>query len=211
VEAASSDAPVSQGGASTDATSNAQHVERSMKKYPISILVGAPGRSHNCSHDTAEARVLSQKLEAHASCNWHGSRARQVMGSVLPEVRRLALLTEAVMCSVHVLHHSPVLVWVTIAIPSLPVLDVEPAAATTDEETESENELEERDPFSRWRRKHAGKKKKLPESKSLTRKRPPENFHAEKEQDDGEVGAEEEVLLPPKKKKLRAGKKKRPQ
>eukprot|EP00978_Attheya_sp_CCMP212_P042613 scaffold262803_cov27-Attheya_sp.AAC.1 len=80
--------------------------------------------------------------------------------------------------------------------PSLPVLDAEPAAATSDEETESENETEneseEGDPFSRWRRKHAGKKKKAaPESKTLTRKRPPEDFHAEKKQDDGKVGAEE--------------------
>eukprot|EP00978_Attheya_sp_CCMP212_P020421 scaffold58408_cov30-Attheya_sp.AAC.1 len=95
VEAASSDAPVSQGGASADATGNAQHVEGSMKKYPISILVGAPGRSH----DTAEARVLSRKREAHASCDWHDGRARQVMGSVRPEIRRLVLLTDAVMCS----------------------------------------------------------------------------------------------------------------
>eukprot|EP00978_Attheya_sp_CCMP212_P008953 scaffold21143_cov53-Attheya_sp.AAC.6 len=118
--------------------------------------------------------------------------------------------------------------------PSLPVLDAEPVAATTDEESkweneesESENESEEGGTFAQWRRKHAGKKKKLPakakqmenqtetinaatsESKRLTRKRPIVGFHTEKEQDDGKVDTEEAVVLPPKKKKLRAGNKKK--
>eukprot|EP00978_Attheya_sp_CCMP212_P022123 scaffold65616_cov29-Attheya_sp.AAC.1 len=90
------------------------------QRYPMSILVGAPGRSH----DTAEAQVLSRRREAHAqlrlarqlrasleaavrrndadtgNANGGGdadtgnAKARQVMGSVLPEIRRLALLTE---------------------------------------------------------------------------------------------------------------------
>eukprot|EP00550_Attheya_septentrionalis_P004434 CAMPEP_0198283178 /NCGR_PEP_ID=MMETSP1449-20131203/2844_1 /TAXON_ID=420275 /ORGANISM="Attheya septentrionalis, Strain CCMP2084" /LENGTH=368 /DNA_ID=CAMNT_0043979707 /DNA_START=113 /DNA_END=1219 /DNA_ORIENTATION=- len=62
--------------------------------------------------------------------------------------------------------------------PSLPMLDVEHVAATTDEESVSENE----------------------ESKRLTRKRPRVVFHAEKEQDDGKVDTEEA-------KKLRTGNK----